>query len=87
MFNMFKKQGTSKRSASTSSIGDREPGFGKASATDMGSQASGDMAWACECEELELDDAQLAAVVGGRGVETQAGVFGYFRGCINLGGI
>ena len=64
---MFKKQGTSKRSASTSS-GDREPGFREATQTDMGSQASAcDMAWAFEelehCEEL--DDVQLATVVGG----------------------
>jgi hypothetical protein len=63
MFNMFKKQGTSKRSASTSSIGDREPGFGKASPT--GEQAiAGDMAIAGACEELE--DALLATVCGGR---------------------
>jgi len=66
---MFKKQGTSKRSASTS-IGDREPGFGSATPTDMGSQASAcDMAWAFEelehCEELS--EVQLATVVGGIG--------------------
>jgi len=66
---MFKKQGTNKRSASTSS-GDREPGFHEATPTDMGSQASAcDMAWAFEelehCEEL--DDVQLATVVGGMG--------------------
>ena len=67
---MFKKQGTSKRSASTS-IGDIKPGFDEATPTDMGSQASaGDMAWAC-CEELvELDDVQLATVVGAGGGQT-----------------
>ena len=64
---MFKKQGTSKRSASTS-IGDREPGFHEATPTDMGEQASAcDMAWAFEelehCEELS--EVQLATVVGG----------------------
>ena len=60
---MFKKQETSKRSASTS-IGDIKPGFGEATPTDMGSQASAcDMAWASE--EQELDDVQLATVVGG----------------------
>jgi bacteriocin-like protein len=60
---MFKKQGTSKRSASTS-IGDREPGFHEATPTDIGSQASAcDMAWASE--ELELSDEELATVVGG----------------------
>jgi len=60
---MFKKQGTSKRSASTSS-GDIKPGFGEATPTDMGSQASAcDMAMACE--ELELSDEELATVVGG----------------------
>ncbi len=60
---MFKKQGTSKRSASTSS-GDREPGFHEATPTDMGSQASAcDMAWASE--EQELDEEELATVVGG----------------------
>jgi hypothetical protein len=64
---MFKKQGTSKRSASTS-IGDIKPGFHEATPTDMGSQASAcDMAWAFEelehCEELS--DVQLATVVGG----------------------
>ena len=66
---MFKKQGTSKRSASTS-IGDIKPGFGEATPTDMGSQAS---AWAFEelehCEEL--DDVQLATVVGGYRVNIQ----------------
>ena len=61
---MFKKQGTSKRSASTS-IGDINPGFHEATPTDMGSQASAcDMAWASE-ELLELDEVQLATVVGG----------------------
>ncbi len=61
---MFKKQGTSKRSASTSS-GDIKPGFHEATPTDMGSQASAcDMAWACE-ELVELDEVQLATVVGG----------------------
>jgi len=61
---MFKKQGTSKRSASTS-IGDREPGFGSATPTDMGSQASAcDMAWASE-ELVELSEEELATVVGG----------------------
>ncbi len=64
---MFKKQGTSKRSASTSSD-DIKPGFHEATPTDMGSQASaGDMAWAFEelehCEELS--EVQLATVVGG----------------------
>jgi len=62
MFNMFKKQGTSKRSASTSSIGDREQGLGLASPT--GEQAiAGDMAIAGACEELE--DALLATCCGG----------------------
>jgi len=66
---MFKKQGTSKRSASTS-IGDREPGFGEATPTDMGQQASAcDMAWASE--ELELSDEELATVVGGSPVLTR----------------
>ncbi len=61
---MFKKQGTSKRSASTS-IGDIKPGFHEATPTDMGQQASAcDMAWASE-ELLELDEVQLATVVGG----------------------
>jgi hypothetical protein len=65
---MFKKQGTSKRSASTSS-GDIKPGFHEATPTDMGSQASAcDMAWAFEelehCEELS--EVQLATVVGGK---------------------
>ncbi len=67
MFNMFKKQGTSKRSASTS-IGDIKPGFHEATPTDMGEPASAcDMAWAFEelehCEELS--EVQLATVVGG----------------------
>jgi hypothetical protein len=66
---MFKKQGTSKRSASTS-IGDIKPGFHEATPTDMGSQASAcDMGWAFEelehCEELS--EVQLATVVGGGG--------------------
>jgi len=74
MFNMFKKQGTSKRSASTSMIGDREPGFGKASPTgeqaETGEQAiAGDMAWAGACEELS--DAQLATCGGGVTVAVQ----------------
>jgi hypothetical protein len=65
---MFKKQGTSKHSASTS-IGDIKPGFHEATPTDMGEQASAcDMAWAFEelehCEELS--EVQLATVVGGR---------------------
>jgi len=61
---MFKKQGTSKRSASTSSC-DIKPGFGEATPTDMGSQASAcDMAWASE--ELELSEEELATVVGGK---------------------
>ncbi len=70
MFNMFKKQGTSKRSASTS-IGDREPGFHEATTpTDMGQQASAcDMAWASE--EQELSEEELATVVGGYGVNIQ----------------
>jgi len=60
---MFKKQGTSKRSASTS-IGDIKPGFGSATPTDMGEQASAcDMAMASE--EQELDEEELATVVGG----------------------
>jgi len=63
---MFKKQGTSKRSASTS-IGDIKPGFHEATPTE-GQQASAcDMAWAFEelehCEELS--EVQLATVVGG----------------------
>jgi bacteriocin-like protein len=67
---MFKKQGTSKRSASTS-IGDREPGFGSATPTDIGSQASAcDMAWASE-ELVELSEEELATVVGGYGVNIQ----------------
>lgn len=62
---MFKKQGTTKRSASTS-IGDLKPGFHKATPTDMGSQASAcDMAWASE-ELVELSEEELATVVGGR---------------------
>ena len=62
---MFKKQGTSKRSASTSS-GDIKPGFGEATPTDMGSQASAcDMAWAFE-ELVELSEEELATVVGAR---------------------
>jgi len=66
---MFKNQGTSKRSASTSS-GDREPGFGSATPTDMSSQASAfDMAWASE--EQELSEEELATVVGGYGVNIQ----------------
>ena len=61
---MFKKQGTSKRSASTS-IGDIKPGFDEATPTDMGSQASAcDMAMACE-ELVELSEEELATVVGG----------------------
>ena len=59
---MFKKQGTSKRSASS---GNLKPGFHEATPTDMGSEASAcDMAWASE-ELLELDEVQLATVVGG----------------------
>ena len=66
---MFKKQGTSKRSASTS-IGDIKPGFHEATPTDMGSQASAcDMAWASE--EQELSDEELATVVGGYRVNIQ----------------
>ena len=65
---MFKKQGTSKRSASTSS-GDIKPGFHEATTpTDMGEKASAcDMAWAFEELELceELSQVQLATVVGG----------------------
>jgi hypothetical protein len=65
---MFKKQGTSKRSASTSS-GDIKPGFHEATTpTDMGEKASAcDMAWAFEELELceELSEVQLATVVGG----------------------
>jgi hypothetical protein len=56
MFNMFKKQGTSKRSASTSPIGDRDPG-------DMATPTTGEQAWAGACEELS--DAQLATCGGG----------------------
>jgi hypothetical protein len=65
---MFKKQGTSKRSASTSS-GDIKPGFGSATPTDMGEPASAcEMAWAFEELELceELSEVQLATVVGGK---------------------
>jgi len=74
---MFKKQGTSKRSASTSS-GDIKPGFHEVTPTDMGEQAGAcDMTWALEelgtevaLEELEhceeLSEVQLATVVGGR---------------------
>jgi hypothetical protein len=74
---MFKKQGTSKRSASTS-IGNREPGFHEATPTDMGEQASAcDMAWAFEelehCEELS--EVQLATVVGGRRVWAGGGLY------------
>jgi len=66
---MFKKQGTSKRSASTS-IGDIKPGFHEATPTDMGSQASAcDMAWASE--EQELSEEELATVVGGYRVNIQ----------------
>ena len=66
---MFKKQGTSKRSASTSS-GDIKPGFGEATPIDMGSQASAfDMAWASE--EQELSEEELATVVGGYRVNIQ----------------
>jgi hypothetical protein len=61
---MFKKQGTSKRSASTS-IGDIKPGFHEATPIDMGEQASaGDMAWASE-ELVELSEEEQARVVGG----------------------
>ena len=60
---MFKKQGTSQRSASTSSC-DIKPAFHEATPTDMGQQASAcDMAWASE--ELELSEEELATVVGG----------------------
>jgi len=66
MFNMFKKQGTSKRSASTSMIGDREPGLD--SATPTGEQAwAGDMGGAGAGEELS--DAQLATCFGGASLE------------------
>jgi len=69
MFNMFKKQGTSKRSASTSSC-DREPGFDEATPIDMGEPASAcDMAMACE--EQELSEEELATVVGGYGINIQ----------------
>ncbi len=68
---MFKKQGTSKRSASTS-IGDIKPGFLEATTpSDMILQASAfDMAWASE-ELLELSEEELATVVGGYGVNIQ----------------
>jgi bacteriocin-like protein len=66
---MFKKQGTSKRSASTSSC-DIKPGFDEATPIDMGQQASAcDMAMACE--ELELSEEELATVVGGYRVNIQ----------------
>jgi len=60
---MFKKQGTSQRSASTS-IGDIKPGF-VATPTGEGAMAC----WACE-ELVELDDVQLATVVGAGGRPT-----------------
>ena len=67
---MFKKQGTSKRSASTSS-GDIKPGFDEATPIDMSSQASAcDMAWASE-ELVELSEEELATVVGGYGINIQ----------------
>jgi len=67
---MFKNQGTSKRSASTS-IGDIKPGFDEATPIDMSSQASAcDMAWASE-ELVELSEEELATVVGGYGVNIQ----------------
>jgi bacteriocin-like protein len=67
---MFKKQGTSKRSASMS-IGDIKPGFDEATPIDMSSQASAcDMAWASE-ELVELSEEELATVVGGYGVNIQ----------------
>ena len=67
---MFKKQGTSKRSASTS-IGNIKPGFGSATPIDMSSQASAcDMAWASE-ELVELSEEELARVVGGYGINIQ----------------
>src|SRR4028118_27550 len=67
---MFKKQGTSKRSASTS-IGDIKPGFDEATPIDMSSQASAcDMAWASE-ELVELSEEELATVVGGYGINIQ----------------
>jgi bacteriocin-like protein len=66
---MFKKQGTSKRSASTS-IGNIKPGFDEATPTEIGSQASAcDMAMACE--EQELSEEELATVVGGYPVLTR----------------
>ena len=66
---MFKKQGTSKRSASTSSC-DIKPGFDEATPTDMGQQASAcDMAMASE--EQELSEEELATVVGGYPVLTR----------------
>jgi len=61
MFNIFKKQGTSKRSASM--IGDREPGFHEATPTTGEQAMAGDMAIAGACEELS--DAQLATCLGG----------------------
>jgi bacteriocin-like protein len=67
---MFKKQGTSKRSASTS-IGDLKPGFDEATPIDMGEPASAcDMAWASE-ELVELSEEELATVVGGYGINIQ----------------
>jgi bacteriocin-like protein len=65
---MFKKQGTSKRSASS---GNLKPGFHEATPTDMGSEASAcDMAWASE-ELVELSEEELATVVGGYGINIQ----------------
>jgi len=67
---MFKKQGTSKRSASTS-IGNIKPGFDEATPIDMGEPASAcDMAWASE-ELVELSEEELATVVGGYGINIQ----------------
>jgi bacteriocin-like protein len=67
---MFKKQGTSQRSASTS-IGNIKPGFGSATPIDMGEPASAcDMAWASE-ELVELSEEELATVVGGYGINIQ----------------
>jgi len=67
---MFKKQGTSKRSASTSS-GNIKPGFDEATPIDMGEPASAcDMAWASE-ELVELSEEELATVVGGYGINIQ----------------
>jgi hypothetical protein len=75
---MFKKQGTNKRSASTS-IDDIKPGFHEATPTDLGEPTSAcDMAWAFEelehCEELS--EVQLATVVGGYrvNIEQQFGI-------------